>query len=259
MPATSNSCIPPLPSFPAHPPPLPRQHKNRLQRTSTSSNQTKLQNKIKMKITPSTTAVLLSFLAASAQQHQSLRGRALAVAEEDKQSANGLINSGGQAGGNGGGNGNWKGKNEERCVCVSLLCRLDFRTNLAFPPSLLPFPPLAEVVEDKQSLDGEINSGGRAGGNGGGNGNWKSKKWEKMKRVCGGVFCPSSFSTYVLTSPSLLPSLPSLIAEVVEDKQSLNGEINSGGRAGGDGGGNWNGKGERRGRREKGREGRACV
>jgi len=194
-----------LPRAPTPPSP---QHKNKLQRTSTSSNQTKLQNKIKMKITLSTTAVLLSFLAASAQQHQSLRGRALAVAE-DKQSANGWINSGGQAGGNGGGNGNWKGNNEERCVCVSLLCRLDFRTNLAFPPSLLPFPPLAEVVEDKQSLNGEINSGGRAGGNGGGNGNWKSKKWEKMKGVCGGVFCPSSFSTYVLTSPSLPPSLPS--------------------------------------------------
>ena len=71
-----------------------------------------------MKITLSTTAFLLSFLAATSAQ--SLRGRTLAVAEEDKQSANGVINSGGRAGGNGGGNGNWKGENEGVCVraCV---------------------------------------------------------------------------------------------------------------------------------------------
>jgi len=101
-----------------------------------------------MKITLSTTAFFLSFLAATSAQ--SLRGRTLAVAEEDKQSANGWTNSGGRAGGNGngGGNGNWKGKKRGReggrvslvgcSVCFPF--RLSYCIYLALPPSLPSFP-----------------------------------------------------------------------------------------------------------------------
>ena len=74
------------------------------------------------------------------------------------------------------------------CVCVRvlLICRPDSRTNFVFPPSLPPssLSSLAEVVEEKQSANGVINSGGRAGGNGGGNGNWKGKNEGVCVRAC---------------------------------------------------------------------------